>query len=363
MLACLDERLHEVNKNSVLKCFGQEFNPETFAIAKADMLIKGGDAENMKFGDTLSNDQFEDYQFDYIISNPPFGIDWKKEKEAVEAEYKKKEYDGRFGPGLPAISDGQMLFLLNGVKKLKDTGRMAIIQNGSSLFTGDAGSGSSEIRKYLIENDRLDAIIQLPTDLFYNTGIATYIWVVTGEKAKDTSRLGKVQLIDASQCYSKRRKNIGNKRVDLDDKCIALIVKAYNEFKEKEYAEGEISVESKILDDADFGYTKVKVETAQVDSNGNKILKKGKPVAEKGKKDMETIPLKEDIDEYFKKNVLPYNPNAFMDRSKDKVGYEIPFTRLFYKFVKPKDSDEIYTEIKGLEKEEETLMKELFGNE
>lgn len=362
MLACLDERLHEVNKNSVLKCFGQEFNPETFAIAKADMLIKGGDAENMKFGDTLSADQFENYKFDYIISNPPFGIDWKKEQAAVTKEA-KLGFDGRFGPGLPAVSDGQMLFLLNGVKKLKDTGRMAIIQNGSSLFTGDAGSGPSEIRKYLIENDRLDAIIQLPTDLFYNTGIATYIWVVTGEKAKDTSRLGKVQLIDASKGYVKRRKNIGNKRVDLDDKCIALIVKAYNEFKEKEYAEGDISLESKILDDTDFGYTKVTVETAQVDSNGNKILKRGKPVAEKGKTDTETIPLKEDIEEYFKKNVLPYNPNAFMDRSKDKVGYEIPFTRLFYKFVKPKDSDEIYKEIKELDEEEEILIKELFGNE
>lgn len=362
MLACLDERLHQVNKNSVLKCFGQEFNPETFAIAKADMLIKGGDAENMKFGDTLSADRFENYKFDYIISNPPFGIDWKKEQAAVTKEA-KLGFDGRFGPGLPSISDGQMLFLLNGVKKLKETGRMAIIQNGSSLFTGDAGSGSSEIRRYVIENDRLEAIIQLPTDLFYNTGIATYIWIVDGKNAKPLNRLGKVQLIDASKCYVKRRKNIGNKRVDLDDKCIALIVKAYNDFKEKEYAEGDISVESKILDNADFGYTKVTVETAQVDSNGNKILKKGKPVAEKGKTDTETIPLKENIDEYFKKNVLPYNPNAFMDRSKDKVGYEIPFTRLFYKFVKPKDSDEIYAEIKELEKEEETLMKELFGNE
>ena len=362
MLACLDERLHEVNKNSVLKCFGQEFNPETFAIAKADMLIKGGDAENMKFGDTLSADQFENYKFDYIISNPPFGIDWKKEQAAVTREA-KLGFDGRFGPGLPSISDGQMLFLLNGVKKLKETGRMAIIQNGSSLFTGDAGSGSSEIRRYIIENDRLEAIIQLPTDLFYNTGIVTYIWIVDGKNAKPLNRLGKVQLIDASKCYVKRRRNIGNKRVDLDDKCIALIVKAYNDFKEKEYAEGDISVESKILDNADFGYTKVTVETAQVDSNGNKILKKGKPVAEKGKTDTETIPLKQNIDEYFKKNVLPYNPNAFMDRSKDKVGYEIPFTRLFYKFVKPKDSDEIYAEIKELEKEEETLMKELFGNE
>lgn len=363
MLACLDERLKNVNKNSELKCFGQEFNPETFAIAKADMLIKGGDADNMKFGDTLSNDQFEDYQFDYIISNPPFGIDWKKEKEAVETEYKKKEYDGRFGPGLPAISDGQMLFLLNGVKKLKDTGRMAIIQNGSSLFTGDAGSGSSEIRRYIIENDRLEAIIQLPTDLFYNTGIATYIWVVDGIKAKPSNRLGKVQLIDASKCFVKRRKNIGKKRVDLDDNCIDLIVQAYNDFESKEYKNGDISVESKILDNLDFGYTKVTVETAQTDAQGNIVLKKGKPIAEKGKTDTETIPLKDNIDTYFKENVLPYNPNAFMDRAKDKVGYEIPFTRLFYKFVEPRSSDEIYSEIKQLEKEEETLIKELFGNE
>ena len=362
MLACLDERLHEVNSNSVLKCFGQEFNPETFAIAKADMLIKGGDAENMKFGDTLSADQFENYTFDYIISNPPFGIDWKKEQAAVTKEA-KLGFDGRFGPGLPSISDGQMLFLLNGVKKLKETGRMAIIQNGSSLFTGDAGSGPSEIRRYLIENDRLDAIIQLPTDLFYNTGIATYIWVVNGKNAKPINRLGKIQLIDASKCFAKRRKSIGNKRVNLDDKCIALIIKAYNEFEEKKYTEDDISVESKVLDDIDFGFTKVTVETAQVDSSGKKILKKGKPVAEKGKTDTETIPLKEDIDEYFKKNVLPYSPNAFMDRSKDKTGYEIPFTRVFFKFVAPKDSDEVYKEIKELEMNERNLMKELFGNE
>ncbi len=362
MLACLDERLHDVNANSDLKCFGQEFNPETFAIAKADMLIKGGDADNMKFGDTLSADQFEDYHFDYIISNPPFGIDWKKEQAAVLKEA-KLGFDGRFGPGLPSISDGQMLFLLNGVKKLKDTGRMAIIQNGSSLFTGDAGSGPSEIRRYLIENDRLDAIIQLPTDLFYNTGIATYIWLVTGENAKSIKRSGKVQLIDASKCFAKRRKNIGNKRVDLDENCVELIIKAYNEFQDKSYDENGHHVESKVLNNNAFGYTKVTVETAQIDEKGAKIPKKGKPVAEKGKTDTEIIPLSENIDEYFAKNVLPYNPNAFMDRSKDKVGYEIPFTRLFYKFVKPKSSDEIRSEIMELEKEETMLMKELFGNE
>ncbi len=362
MLACLDERLHDVNKDTQLTCFGQELNAETFAIAKADTLIKGGNAENMKLGDTLSEDKFKDYHFDYIISNPPFGIDWKKEQKAVNKEA-ETGYDGRFGPGLPSVSDGQMLFLLNGVKKLKDTGRMAIIQNGSSLFTGDAGSGSSEIRRYIIENDRLEAIIQLPTDLFYNTGIATYIWVVTGEHAKEERRLGKVQLIDASQCYSKRRKNIGNKRVDLDETCIDLITKVYKEFENKEYDENGHHVESKVLDNKSFGYTKMVVETPLMDEKGNPILKKGKFQPDKSKRDTEIIPLEDDVDEYFKKNVLPYNPKAWMDRSQDKIGYEIPFTRLFYKFVEPKSSDEIYNEIKELEKEESVLMKELFGNE
>lgn len=369
MLGCLEERIKALNADSDIKCFGEEINPETYAIARADMLIKGGNADNMKFGDTLINglkdqplkDQFVGYTFDYIISNPPFGIDWKKEKTFVEDEYNKEGYDGRFGPGLPSISDGQLLFLLNGVKKLKDTGRMAIIQNGSSLFTGDAGSGPSNIRKYLIENDMLDAIIQLPTDLFYNTGITTYIWVITKNKEKE--RLGKVQLIDASKCFIKRRKNIGNKRVDLDDSCISLIVKAYNEYQNKEYSEDTISVESKVLDNNYFGYTKVTVETPLMDALGKDILKKGKVQPDKSLSDTETIPLNEDIDEYFKKNVLPYNPKAYMDRSKDKVGYEIPFTRIFYKFVPPTPSEEIYKDIKELEIEESQLMKELFGNE
>lgn len=251
MLTCLDERLQDINESINLTCFGQEFNPETYAIAKADTLIRGGDADNMKFGDTLSNDQFEGYTFDYIISNPPFGIDWKKEKDSVEKEAKLGE-SGRFEAGLPAIGDGQMLFLQNGLKKLKPTGRMAIIQNGSSLFTGDAGSGPSNIRKFIIENDRLEAIIQLPNDLFYNTGIATYIWVITGKEGKEDRRLGKVQLIDASKCYVKRRKNIGNKRVDLSDEAISLIVKAYNSFDSLEFNENGLFVESKVFDNAYF---------------------------------------------------------------------------------------------------------------
>lgn len=378
MLACLDERLKDINKNINLICYGQEFNAETYAIAKADMIIKGGNADNMKFGDTLSNDQFENYTFDYIISNPPFGIDWKKEKESVEKEA-KLQFDGRFGPGLPGISDGQQLFVLNGIKKLKDNGRMAIIQNGSPLFSGDAGSGPSNIRKHIIENDLLEAIIQLPNDLFYNTGIATYIWVIT--KNKRSNRLGKVQLIDASKCYRKRRKNIGSKRVDLSDKCIELIMKAYSEFDNKEYEDKNedgihISVESKKFDNTYFGYLKIAVETAELDKSGHEVLKKGNKVPVKGKTDYESIPLKEDVEKYFIKNVLPFNEHAFYyknskgkvlnddnsiyDEKHNKIGYEIPFMRIFYKFIEPKSSDVILADLQELEKEETELMKELF---
>lgn len=360
MLGCLTERLQALSEDAVLTCFGQEFNPETYAIAKSDMLIKGGNASGMMYGDTLSQDKFSGYEFDYIISNPPFGIDWKRERTEVEAEA-KKGYDGRFGPGLPAISDGQMLFMLNGVKKLKEaSGRMAIIQNGSSLFTGDAGSGASEIRRYVIGEDLVDAIIQLPTDLFYNTGIATYIWVLT--KGKEMRRAGKVQLIDASKCFVKRRKNIGNKRVDLDDNCIRLILKAYESFEDKVLEDNGLYVESKVYDKDFFGYTKVTVETALCDEAGKPILKKGKLQPVKGASDNEIIPLQEDIDEYMEKNVLPYNSAAYLDRSKDKIGYEVPFTRLFYKFVAPVPSNEVFEEIKSLEAEETELMKELFGN-
>ena len=359
MLTCLDERLKDINKTINLTCFGQEFNPETYAIAKADTLIRGGDADNMKFGDTLSNDQFSGYTFDYIISNPPFGIDWKKEKDAVEKEYKLGE-SGRFEAGLPAIGDGQMLFLQNGLKKLKPNGRMAIIQNGSSLFNGDAGSGPSNIRKFIIENDRLEAIIQLPNDLFYNTGIATYIWVITGKDGKSINRLGKVQLIDASKCYEKRRP-IGNKRVDLTENAIDLIVKAYNSFDNKEFEKDGLFVESKVFDNAYFGFTKVTVETAETDANGKEVLKNGKKQAVKGKTDSEIIPLTEDVEQYFDKNVLPFNEHAFMDRTKDKIGYEIPFTRIFYKFVEPRKSDDVFAEFKELSNQEQDLMKKILG--
>ena len=361
MLGCLTEHLQDINPDAALTCFGQEFNPETYAIAKADMLIKGGNASGMKFGDTLSDDAFSGYEFDYIISNPPFGIDWKREKTQVESEA-KLGYNGRFGPGLPNISDGQLLFMLNGVKKLKEgSGRMAIIQNGSSLFTGDAGSGSSEIRRYVIGQDLVEAIIQLPTDLFYNTGISTYIWVIT--KGKSARRTGKVQLIDASKCFVKRRKNIGSKRVDLDDECIDLIIKAYQEFSDVAYEENGLFVESKVYDKDFFGFTKVTIETAQVDDNGNIILKKGKKQPVKGESDSELVPLGENIEQYIEQNVVAYNPLAYADLTKNKIGYEVAFTRLFYKFETPIASEVVFESIKGLETEETILMKELFGNE
>ena len=349
MLSCMEERIHALDEDATATCFGQEFNPATFAIAKADMMIRGGDPNNMRFGDTLSDDQFKGYKFDRIISNPPFGIDWKREKDAVEAEAKLGE-NGRFAPGLPKISDGQQLFVLNGLAKLADDGRMAIIQNGSPLFSGDAGSGPSNIRQYILENDWLDAIIQLSTDQFMNTGISTYIWVLS--KDKPSYRAGKVQLIDASHCYEPRRKSIGTKRNDITDKCRGLIVKAYGEFVEGIFGEKDgIYCESKIFDSVEFGYNKIVVERPQRDENGEIIKKKGKPVADTSLRDTENVPLVEDIDAYFEREVLPYAPDAWIDKSKTKVGYEIPMTRYFYEYQKPEASDDILSRIIELEKE------------
>ncbi|PFY42969.1 restriction endonuclease subunit M [Bacillus toyonensis] len=346
MLSAMIERIHDFNKSAEVATFGQELNPETYAIAKADTMIRGGNPDNMALGSTLSNDQFEGYTFDYCISNPPFGIDWKKDKKSVEEEHQKGE-NGRFGVGLPKISDGQLLFQLNGLSKLKETGRMAIVHNGSALFSGNAGGGESAIRQYVIENDWLEAIVQLPTDLFYNTGISTYIWILA--KNKSAARQGKVQLIDASKMFGKRRKNIGNKRVDINEECRNMIVQAYGEFANKEYYVGDKVVESKVFDNLDFGYVKVTVESPQRDEEGNIILKKDKRVADTSLRDTEDIPLKEDVQTYFEREVLPFNPDAWMDRKKDKIGYEIPFTRLFYKYTAPEPSELIAERIKKLE--------------
>ena len=361
MLDCLSEKLFEIDADASLTEFGQELNEQTFAIAKANMLIKGGNAENMKHGNTLSDDKFDGYKFDYIISNPPFGIEWKNEKSAVEAENKRGDA-GRFGAGLPAIGDSQQLFVLNGVAKLKDTGRMAIIQNGSPLFKGDAGSGESNIRGYLLENDWLEAIIQIPNDMFYNTGIATYIWVITKDKAPE--RVGKVQLIDASKCSVKRRKPIGNKRNEFTDTCVYQIVKAYNEFTPHGYyidKSNGIEVEVKVKDNEDFKYRKVVVERPITDENGKPVLKHGKAQADSSKRDTESIPWKEDVEAYMKKNVYPYAPDAWIDDKKTKVGYEIPFTREFYKYVAPRKSEEIFATLQELAKQEQELMAKIIG--
>ena len=360
MLSCMEERIHEINPDMEVTCFGQEFNPSTFAIAKADMMIRGGNPDNMRFGDTLSDDKFTGYTFRYIISNPPFGIDWKREQKAVEAEAARGE-EGRFAPGLPKISDGQQLFVLNGLNKLDGKGKMAIIQNGSPLFSGDAGSGPSEIRRYILENDWLDCIIQLSTDMFMNTGISTYIWVLN--KNKPTHRAGKVQLIDASHCYTARRKSIGTKRNDISDSDRELIVKAYAAFENGGIYGDKAGVycESKIFAADEFGYNKIVVERPQRDANGAIVKKKGAPVADAALRDTENVPLTEDIDAYFAREVLPYAPDAWMDKKKTKIGYEIPMTRYFYEYTQPEASEDILSRILDLEENISSSLKNLFG--
>ena len=366
MLTAMEERLKELDSEAEVTVFGQEFNPETYAIAKADMIIRGGNSSNMRFGDTLSNDQFSGYTFDYIISNPPFGIDWKAQKNAVESENKLGE-KGRFSPGLPKISDGQMLFTLNGAKKLNDTGKMAIIHNGSPLFSGDAESGPSEIRRYFIENDWIEAIVQLPSDLFYNTGITTYIWILS--KNKSSKRAGQIQLIDASNMYEKRRKSLGYKRVDLSEECRKVIVAAYGEFQNKTYEHEGKTVESKVFKNEDFGYYKITVETPVYDEDGKIQKKSGKKVADTSKRDTESVPMifgrekDEVIEEYFKKEVLPYNPDAWIDKNKTKIGYEIPFTRYFYKYEAPEKADAIAERIVAMETDLMSSLRALFSKD
>lgn len=355
MLSVAEEYLHALNASTELIPFGQEINDQTFAICKADMLIKGNNADFIKDGNTLSDDQFKGQSFDYILSNPPFGREWKNEKAKVEEEA-KLGFGGRFGAGLPAASDGQMLFLLTAISKMKDISqggsRIAIIHNGSPLFTGDAGSGPSDIRKYILENDLLEAIIALPNDLFYNTGIATYIWVLSNKK-EGTLREGKVQLINANGLYVKRRKPLGNKRNDISEEYIEEITRIYGDFKESEI--------SQIYDKEDFGYTKITIERPIYDEDGHLVLKKGKPQADTSLRDTENVPLKESVKEYFEREVLPYSPDAWIDEKKSKVGYEIPFVRYFYKYEEPKSSVELMSEIKELDKELSGSLEEVFA--
>lgn len=356
MLSIASEYIKKHNSSAAFLCFGQEINPETYAIAKADMLIKGENDSLIRSGNTLSDDQFPNQTFNYIISNPPFGREWKKEKASVEKEAKlTRENGGRFFMGLPAIGDSQMLFLSNAVAKMKPVeeggSRVAIVHNGSPLFTGDAGSGPSDIRKYLLENDLLEAIIALPNDIFYNTGIATYIWVLSNNKEK--RRMGKVQLINANSLYEKRRKSLGNKRNDIPQTAIDEIAKIYGDFRENKL--------SKIFKNEDFGYRKVVVERPLRDESGKPILKKGKVQADPKLRDTENIPLSEDVAEYMKREVLPYAPDAWIDESKTKIGYEIPFTRYFYEYTPPVPSEELKREILQIESELKGSIERIFG--
>ncbi len=354
MLSVAEEYLHELNATTELVSFGQEINDQTFAICKADMLIKGNNADFIQDGNTLTDDQFAGQTFDYVLSNPPFGREWKNERAAIEAEA-KRGFAGRFGPGLPAVGDGQMLFLLTALSKMKEPkdggSRIAIIHNGSPLFTGDAGSGPSEIRRCILENDLLEAIIALPNDIFYNTGIATYIWVLSNKK-RGTRREGKVQLINANGLFEKRRKALGNKRNDIPESAIIEITRLYGDFCESEI--------SKIFDNAEFGYTKIVVERPIRDESGKPVLVKGKPQADSDLRDTENVPLTEDIEAYFAREVLPFAPDAWIDRSKSKVGYEIPFTRYFYQYQAPRPSSEIMAEILEIEKELDGSLAEIF---
>ena len=360
MLTAMQERLTLLDRDAEVALYGQELNPKTYAIAKADMLIRGGNPDNMQLGNTLTDDRFAGFNFDYCISNPPFGIDWKSDYDTVKKEHDRGEA-GRFVPGLPKRSDGQLLFMLNGLSKLKETGRMAIIHNGSSLFSGAAGSGESEIRRYVLENDWLESIIQLPNDVFYNTGITTYIWVF--DKDKETHRKGKVQLIDASNMYESRRKNIGSKRVDITEECRNVLVQAYGEFQNKEYRLGERMAESKVFDNLDFGFNKVTIEGPLKDEEGNLVLKNKKVQPDTSLRDTEDIPLTEDIDTYFEREIKPFNPGAWIDKAKTKVAYEIPFTRLFYKYVAPESTEDLALKIKALEESIVRSFEQLSGQD
>lgn len=372
MLSVAGEFLLEHNPAARLNMFGQELNDESYAICKADMLIKGQDVGNIVAGNTLSDDGHSARKFDYMLSNPPFGVEWKKVEKAVRKEHEDKGFDGRFGPGLPRVSDGSMLFLLHLISKMRpavDGGcRFGIVLNGSPLFTGGAGSGESEIRRYVLENDLVEAIVGLPTDMFYNTGIATYVWILSNKKP--AARKGKVQLIDASSFWQKMRKSLGSKRKEMSDEQIAEVTRLFGRFVEaqlvivfdasgKEAARhvvpageqlpevkagetAKLAPISRIFRNEDFGYTTVTVERPLRDENGEIVLgvkgkQKGKPQADSALRDTENVPLSEDITAYFEREVLPHAPDAWIDEDKSKVGYEIPFNRHFYVFEPPRD--------------------------
>lgn len=394
MLSVAGEYLLEHNPAARLTMFGQELNDESYAICKADMLIKGQDVANIVAGNTLSDDGHGGRKFDYMLSNPPFGVEWKKVEKAVRTEHEQKGFDGRFGPGLPRVSDGSMLFLLHLISKMRpaqDGGsRFGIVLNGSPLFTGGAGSGESEIRRYVLENDLVEAIVGLPTDMFYNTGIATYVWILSNRKPK--RREGFVQLIDASSFWQKMRKSLGSKRREMSDDHIDTVTRLFGDFVEAELATifdassaevgrwvvpaggnapdapagGKVkSVPiSRVFRNKDFGYTTITVERPLRDEQGNVVLgvkgkQKGKPQADSALRDTENVPLSEDIGAYFAREVLPHAPDAWIDDEKSKVGYEIPFNRHFYVFEPPRDLHTIDEELKAVSANIMKMLEEL----
>ena len=346
------EYVHELNPKARLAPFGQELNPESYAICKADMLIKGQDIANIAFGNTLSADGMHGKHFDYMLSNPPFGVEWKKIEKEVRKEAETQGFNGRFGPGLPRVSDGSLLFLMHLLSKMrpaKDGGsRFGIVLNGSPLFTGGAGSGESEIRRYVLENDLVEAIIGLPTDMFYNTGISTYVWIVSNRKP--TARKGKVQLIDASSFFQKMRKTLGSKRKELSPAHIDDITRMFGSFEEASKDGVPIS---RIFKNEEFGYRTITVERPERDAKGKVVLGtkgkgKDKPVPDSALRDTENVPLSEDVTTYFKREVLPHAADAWIDHDKTKVGYEIPFNRHFYVFKPPRALAQIDAELKGV---------------
>ena len=352
MLSVAGEHLASLNPGARLVMYGQELNPESYAICKADMLIKGQDIANIIFGNTLSADGLIGKLFDYMLSNPPFGVEWKKIEAIIRKEFAEQGFNGRFGPGLPRVSDGSLLFLLHLISKMrpaKDGGsRFGIVLNGSPLFTGGAGSGESEIRRYVLENDLVEAIIGLPTDMFYNTGISTYVWIVSNRKP--AARKGNVQLIDASSFWQKMRKSLGSKRKELSPEHIEEITKLFGHFKNASKDGVRIS---RIFKNEDFGYRTITVERPERDAKGNIVLGtkgkgKDKPMPDSNLRDTENVPLSEDVETYFKREVLPHAPDAWIDHEKTKVGYEIPFNRHFYVFQPPRPLSEIDAELKGV---------------
>ena len=340
---------NNINEKVEFRLLGQELNPQTFSICKSDMMITGENPENIRQGSSLSEDRFQGEQFDYMVTNPPFGVSWKSESDFIKNESENPL--GRFSVGIPRVSDGSLLFLQHMISKMEeDGGRIGIVFNGSPLFTGDSGSGESEIRKWIIESDLLECIVSLPDQLFFNTGISTYIWVVTNKKSNE--RQGKVQLIDGSLFFKEMKKSLGNKRKEIPEKRRKQIIETYLKFEENEF--------SKIYDNEFFGYTKVTIEQPLLDDDGNVVTdKKGNPKPDSKKRDYERVPLTEGVDDYYEREVKPHLPDSWMDRSKDKVGYEINFTKYFYKYKPLRSIEEITQDLLKLEEETEGLMKEI----